>query len=58
MLVRTIRIGNSRLTDSAAIKPTDGRPLTCHVEDGIGILQVLFQNLDGLGGWQNQQFDL
>ena len=31
---------------------------TCHVDDGISILQVLFQNLDGLGGWQNQQLDL
>ncbi len=43
---------------------THGRPpkyrgteSTGHVEDGIGILHVLFQNLDGLGGRQNQQLD-
>src|SRR6266851_1881178 len=43
---------------NGATTPGNGRPLTGHVEDGIGILHVLFQNLDGLGGWQNQQLDL
>jgi hypothetical protein len=57
-LSATVCLGGLPVNSPHMVRGGDGGLLACHVDDGIGILQVLFQNLDGLGDWQNQQLDL